>query len=224
MSLQDVILPVVLESPWRILKADPGKFAALSDLGTSLSISDPALQTAEKLVCAAYTGHDNGYDINELRYNLISKRFAKAENLPPTKDSLVQHIYRVNYQTLVWKQALEGLAAIPSPVGHGWEEDGQSVKAILMTKECASKSLVLVVSCNCRKQPCTGRCSCSKETIHCISACGCGAEEDCKNPYKVLDATCSSTDTGSSESESNESSDEDCNAKKNIRVAQTLAE
>ena len=41
--------------PWRILKADPGKFAALSDLGTSLSISDLALQTAEKTgLCCIY--------------------------------------------------------------------------------------------------------------------------------------------------------------------------
>lgn len=135
---------------------------------------------------------------------MITKRFAKCETLPPTKDSLTQHVVRVNYQTLLWKQSLEAFVGIPSPIGNGWEADGESVKAKLMTKDCAPKSLLLVVSCHCLKLLCSGgRCSCSKECIPCISACGCGAEDACKNPY-----TASVTNSADSEDESCDEEDD----------------
>ena len=47
-------------------------------------------------------------------------------SLPPCRNSLNQHIHRVNYQVAFWKRALEAAPEIPDPEGHVWiEVDGQ---------------------------------------------------------------------------------------------------
>lgn len=74
---------------------------------------------------------------------------------------------------------------IPDPVGHGWEKEGEMVRAQLMKSDCAPKSLLVVISCNCIKSECRGRCLCLREGQPCTDSCSCGSGEICKNPRKA---------------------------------------
>ena len=84
------------------------------------------------------------------------------------------------------KNALDQNTGVDSPIGHEWEKDGESIVPTLMTKECAPKSLLVVVSCKCIKSECRGRCSCQKEGLPCIDSCSCGARDTCNNPCKMI--------------------------------------
>ena len=58
--------------------------------------------------------------------------FVKSpEALPPTSNSLCQHIRRRHYQTMVWKQAIEPNPELPTPDTLGWQPiDGQGVPVL----------------------------------------------------------------------------------------------
>lgn len=169
--------------PWKLLKGNSSRFQHLSALGTAVDVDSSSLRCAEQFVCEAFGSKH--LTINEVRYDMFCKRFTKTEDLPPTQDSLTQHVNRANYQSLVWKRALVPIPDIPDPIGYGWEKEGETIKAKLMTKDCAPKSLLVVISCGCIKSECRGRCSCLKEGLPCIDSCSCGAGEGCKNPSKA---------------------------------------
>ena len=170
--------------PWKLVREKPSTFENLSLLGTFIDVISSIMSCAEKFFCEAFGNKQTS--INEARYDMFCKKFTKTEHLPPTKDSLVQHVNRANYQTFIWKSALDLSASVGDPVGHGWKKDGEAITPTLMTIECAPKSLLVVVSCGCVKSECRGRCSCQKEGLACIDSCGCGAGDNCKNPCKTL--------------------------------------
>ena len=54
--------------------------------------------------------------MNLVQYEMLTKG-AESHNIPPTKDALNLHIKRANYQTFIWKQALNPNFEIPGPHG-----------------------------------------------------------------------------------------------------------
>ncbi|CAH3152780.1 unnamed protein product, partial [Porites evermanni] len=52
---------------------------------------------------------------DELRYIIFCQKKPNSEALPPTSDSLRQHINRANYQTHIWRKSLDALLELPSP-------------------------------------------------------------------------------------------------------------
>ena len=159
-------------------------FQDLSCLGDSYAVTDSCKLAIERLFCASFgSKHEN---VDNARYDMFCRKFTKTEALPPTKDNLLQHIERANYQTYIWKNAFDQNTSVDSPIGHGWVKDGESIVPTLMTKACAPKSLLVVVSCKCIESECRGRCSCQKEGLPCIDSCSCGARDTCNNPCKMI--------------------------------------
>ena len=122
-----------------------------------------------------------------VRYKLFCLKQARNESLPPTSDCLLQHTKRANYQTLIWKHALEAQPNIPSPVENGWHHDknGQ-LTPTLMTQSPAPEAVLELISCGCKKAKCQCNCSCSRQSMACTEACVCTGGEDCLNPHKVV--------------------------------------
>ena len=60
-------------------------------------------------------------NVDKARYDLFCRKFTETEDLPPTSDSLSQHVKSANFQTLIWKSALDNNAPVENPIGHGWE-------------------------------------------------------------------------------------------------------
>ena len=54
---------------------------------------------------------------DELRYIIFCQKKPNSEALPPTSDSLRQHINRANYQMLIWRKNLDALLELLSPKG-----------------------------------------------------------------------------------------------------------
>ena len=76
-----------------------------------------------------------------------------------------------NYQSAIWRKALEKDCEIPSPHGHGWQLKYGELNIHWMDQEPAPKSLLELVSCKC-KTGCSGRrCSCHKVGLLCTDVC-----------------------------------------------------
>ena len=57
-------------------------------------------------------------NVNDLHYKIYCSKRGKisCDDLPPCNSALIEHCKRANYQSKIWRLALE-----QSPVGYGWE-------------------------------------------------------------------------------------------------------
>ena len=79
-------------------------------LGDEFILSEELFIQLQHFVCAL------------CRYAIFCAKNGEAEShqLPPCEDCLRKHSERANYQTAVWKNAIEN-GDIPSPTGKGWK-------------------------------------------------------------------------------------------------------
>lgn len=102
------------------------------ELGESWIVDENILSSIEKFTCALY-GKERVQKVNELRHLLLQSKCGGDEGvlnvtssfdlsaLPPCRDTLREHLNRVNYQVGIWKRAHVAKPEIPNPVnGHGW--------------------------------------------------------------------------------------------------------
>jgi len=117
-------------------------------------------------------------DINEARCELFVKRGKGMEEIPPTKDALIQHIRRAIYQGgHCWGQALKVAPDLPSPADWGWVMHDGGWKPLWTTLPQASKASLELVCCGCKKG-CRGACRCRKAALKCTALCHCGGDCD----------------------------------------------
>jgi hypothetical protein len=159
----------------------------------------------EAFVCSLYPTTKRSTDnSDELRYLLFcQKQKRKNEALPPTSDSLKQHLKRACYQTCIWRRALEAMQDLGNPADHGWEMRDSGLQAVFMTKDPAPSSLVELTTCGCKKSNCKGNCSCTNTGLSCTEACSCMADESCRNPHTLQYLSCE-TDNEDDDRESDE--------------------
>ena len=108
------------------------------------------------------------------------QRKRKNEALPPTSDSLRQHMKRANYYMFIWRSSLVAMQDLQSPVGHGWELEDDCLKLVYMTKDPAPRSLIELTTFNCKRSQCQGNFSCYNSDLSCTEACLRMADETCK--------------------------------------------
>ena len=116
--------------------------------------------------------------INEARYQLFCTESHQSQQLPPTQHALKKHIIRANYQTSLWKQAIDSVSDIPSLTQHGWILSDNSLDICWTDRERALDALLQLGRCKCN-QICTTRCSCKVAELSCTDACECS--KDCVN-------------------------------------------
>ena len=73
---------------------------AMTDLGTSLVVSDQLNDNCERFVCHLY-GSKTQSLTNKLRYAMFSAGVSQSMQFPPTQDALCKHVQRANYQAFV---------------------------------------------------------------------------------------------------------------------------
>ena len=134
-------------------------------------LSDEIIQAAEKFFIILYGGRGFN-DIDKLRAHLFDKAVS-LENLPPTKDALLQHIKRAHYQAAVWRQAYLSECDIPEPENMIWCSKDDEIKPILMTLKPVPFSCIQLASCTCKTNCNSKKCSCKKSDLPCTSACAC---------------------------------------------------
>ena len=168
------------------LKGNIERFRDLSNLGASAessNISGELMDTAMEFICSLYDQKNRTSDINGLRYKLSVKKGLESSKLPLTKDSVILHVYRANYQCYIWKNAQRPFLSLPSPVENGWiKPDGGKLEPALMTNLTAPENLIELTVCRCRKKYINTTCHCRKANLSCIELRTCG--EFCKNKYE----------------------------------------
>ena len=185
---------------WQVLLRSEQHQDSLGRLGSQPNLSDDIASKCEAFICDLYpSARMTARTVDELRYLLFCQKKQKNELLPPTSDSLRQHLKRVNYQTFVWRRALTPIQHLPQPESNGWVRDGPSLKPVYMTKEPAPSSLLELTTYTC-KGGCQSNCSCNNTGLSCSEACYCMARiHVCRNPHGVL--LDFSSDSGDSDSE-----------------------
>ena len=156
---------------------------ALALLGEDLSIQDTIFEAIEQLVCTAY-GFESETDIDRVRYKkCCGKKFPEPSRLPPTKDELKQHIKRANYQTFIWKNALQRDCQIPNASDHGWKLEDGCLKVHWMDNQPAPDEILELVVCNCKRGKCNEECQCIQLQVACTDICKCKSE--CVNKTEI---------------------------------------
>ncbi|CAC5416826.1 unnamed protein product [Mytilus coruscus] len=121
----------------------------LSCLGETFEeVGEELSKTFERFLCALY-----GYEINnidELRFRI----FCNAKNihchlLPATKDAMLKHMKRANFQAKIWKSALEH-NTVPSPNNHGWIVKNDLISINWLDQLPELDALLILISCSCK--------------------------------------------------------------------------
>lgn len=174
------------------MKADRDVISSLHMLSTETEVTETMLTTLASFVCAAYS--PKGIYIKtipELRWHLFCKQMAESDKLPPTVGALRQHVLRVHIQARVWGQstiALQDPQLDPLKNGYHKESDGQ-LKPTMTDALPAPKAIIEMVSCHCKTDCTSARCSCRTKNLSCTELCQCGSEcqndEDTQDTYET---------------------------------------
>ena len=173
------------------MKADGDVISALQMLSTEAEVTETMLATPARFVCADYSPKGIYIKtITELRWYLFCKHMAESDKLSPTLGALRQHVLRVHIQARAWGQAgiaLRDPQLDPPQNGYHKESDGQ-LKPTTTDTLLAPKTIIEMVSCQCRTDCSSARCSCRTQNT---DLCQCGSEcqndEDTQNKYETDD-------------------------------------
>ena len=98
-----------------------------------------------------------------LRTSFVTSLYQKKQKneiLPPTFNSLLQHLKQSNYQAIVWRHAFEAMQDLEPPEGHGWVRDEEHFASLLVIKAPAPESLFELTTCKCKTSACLKICCC----------------------------------------------------------------
>ncbi|KAF3851192.1 hypothetical protein F7725_012964 [Dissostichus mawsoni] len=129
-----------------------------------------------------YIYHAPGTALGEIRHNMFSRKAAagliKPETLPPTEGAAAQHSLRAYLQTQDWI-LLQSMSLNPSD--YGWTLGVHGYEPVPTLDPMAPEELLQFTSCNCNGDCSNRRCSCKRNGVKCISACGVCKGISCNN-------------------------------------------
>ena len=142
------------------------------------SSADEIKLAATKITLKLYGGKDDD-NLASLRRAKFKQMVAEKskfhpEDLPPTERAIFFHALRVHLQVCVWKQL--DLHCL-DPLDWGWQIVNDELVPVKTDIEAAPDYLLNVVRCNCKTtsaRTCdkNTNCSCQKNGLRCVSACG----------------------------------------------------
>jgi hypothetical protein len=152
------------------------------------SVADVTL-AGLKIMSVVY-GANGEESMGRMRFNsynrLVTSNFGRfqAERLPPSKNATELHALRVHLQTVYWLTL--GKVNLKAEEW-GWKIQQEKLIPIQMTVKPGPDFLMSVIRCNCSsKGKCSSRqCSCVKNKLKCIAACGSCHGMDCANADDV---------------------------------------
>ena len=133
-----------------------------------------------------------GDTLTELIYNNYMKMAAYSSKivpskLPPTERAALYHSLRVYLQIQQWKTP----ECAMYPLDWDWKVENGRMTPITTDKEIAPEELLLVIRCNCKlssRNPCgSNQCSCQRNGIQCVPACGDCRGMGCNNSSREME-------------------------------------
>ena len=126
-----------------------------------------------KFTCLLYSMQAECSSVNDLRYEQfrLKKGEVHSAQLPPCEDSLMEHTKRANYQAAVWKHCIVQNPSIPKPEGHGWQFNKGLMTPKWISGAPAPNSILDFLSCDCKKDCNSQKCSCISNKLKCTPMC-----------------------------------------------------
>ena len=128
--------------------------------------------SGERLFKHIHGGTDDT-TLPQLRFRKFSKQakvgVIRPENLPPTENAAYQHSLRTFLQVQDWLKLTT--MSLP-PLEFGFKLVAGRHEPITTTEPIAPENLIKLICCNCSGDCDTLRCSCRKNGIVCVAACG----------------------------------------------------
>ena len=123
-----------------------------------------------------------------MRAAVTSKTTIKPQTLPPTENAAHYHFLRIHLQVIEWKTLMNVQL---DPIDWGWRLSNGSYEPIMTDLNPAPDNILRFIRCNCKslkKSPCsTNVCSCRKQGLVCVSACGDCHGVNCQNCENEVD-------------------------------------
>lgn len=140
-----------------------------------------AKQAAEQFVVKLYKVEQGADTTNVARY-ILFRKLKQLDKLPPTSDTLDQHLKRAFYQSTIWENSNLCTPTSLIPDDYGWNANESGYyEPVLMTLSPITGDCLKVISCGCKGQCASKNCKCRKNQLPCTVVCNCVAP--CKNPF-----------------------------------------
>ena len=130
----------------------------LSSIATPDETSDDEFELLEFIMVTLYSKTCNTKEVNEARWILLSRDNKVIENIPLTKEALIQLAPRSILQSSKWLHSFSKLENEMIPL---WTDLPQT------SNVCREH-----IKCGCKKG-CTGRCKCLTSDLKCSELCQC---------------------------------------------------
>ena len=126
--------------------------------------------------------HAPGTVLVAIQYSMFSRKASagliKPETQPPTEGATAQHSLCAYLQTQDW-MLLQSMSLDPS--SYGWALGSNGYEPVSTLDPMAPEELLKFISCNCKGVCSNRRCSCKKNDVKYIPACGNCKGITCKN-------------------------------------------
>ena len=140
-------------------------------------------------------GGKDGDSLNSLRYvkflEMVSaSKVVDPHKLPPTERAAHFHSLMVHLQVMLWKMLTTEEYRF-DPEKWGWRLDGAKLNPIMTNLPAAPETLLKFVHFKCKltsRNPCgTNACSCRKNGLKCVTACGDCRGLNCLNADDIIE-------------------------------------
>ncbi|KAK6192248.1 hypothetical protein SNE40_003750 [Patella caerulea] len=165
----------------------------LKQLGGIISESDSSGEEIAKAGCEVFCilyGDKNNTRLTKLRHMkfnqmMCDKNTIDAARLPPTEHAAKYHTLRVHQQIIVWEKLNE---TILDPLLWGWKMVDGQFRPVPTDLPPAPDNVLNFIRCKCKSTQnlCgTNHCTCKKNGMKCVAACGGCHGESCKNAEQI---------------------------------------
>ena len=163
------------KSAFKLLLQQLDKFQDLACLGIGPNVPAVGIIAATGFVGALY-GTKDCKSLNALRCEKARGKQPLCK-LPPTEDSFLCHMKRVNGQLNIWHKATVAMSDIPDPTDAGFILDGERVLVPQMiTQSPGPPELLNELVCECQPGFCNTDCICLNNSQACTAACLCSGQ------------------------------------------------
>ena len=157
-------------------------FQLLPMFGKVTELTEDIICNAEKFLLRCISSNESLNDFDDLRYEIYHKKQLKfdVEKIPPTSNSIRQHIRRSYLQSYIWLHAAFDSNIVIEPLEFGYKLD---VKGLLVAEILSQPSLPddFPEPCNCIKCARVNVCPRRIKNLPCCQFCKCKAGEQCNN-------------------------------------------
>jgi len=165
------------------LSANKSISAYIENLQNAKALPDDVMQIGVRLMIALYGGKQTD-NLGSLRYAAYSKMILTTlnrlhpERLLPSERAACFHALHVHLQAVTGRTLG---AYFADATLWGWRLDGKELVPVTTDQAIAPDDIMNIIRCSCKTDCSSLQCSCRKNNLKCVSACGNCHGIDCTN-------------------------------------------